>query len=469
MSDSKSLKAGIWYTASSFFVKSISFITTPIFTRIMSKSEIGVFSVATTWISILTVILSLNLYDTVLLARYDYKDEKQYKEYLSTITLLGTAVGIAFYVIVLFFQDFAVSITGIPLYAIHLILIYVIISPCTSIILAKYRTEMQYGKTVAISLLTALSSAIFSVALVLLWDDKLQGRFVGTYVPGILINLALFAVLVLRGRSFKILYCKYALPLGLPLIIHYLSGTLMGFSDRIMIQHMCGNEDVAVYTIAYTCAMFVDIMRNSLNSAWDPWVFERLNNKRTDDINVYTKYYLGFFVLLCTYIMLFAPELLLVFGGRDYLEAKYVIPPVVVGYISCMIYSLFSCLERYAKQQKKFALITFICAVTNIVLNFALIPVFGYIAAAYTTLASYVLSCALHYGNARKIGLAGIYDLRMILKVIGISIVIAGMVLLSYNFNVIRIALIVSITVMVIAILLNKRQILISVLKTLRK
>ena len=95
-SDGKSLKAGIWYTASSFLVKSISFITMPIFTRILSKNEIGIFSVSTTWISILTAILSLNLYDTVILARYDYKDEKEYREYLSTITLLGTAVGLAF-------------------------------------------------------------------------------------------------------------------------------------------------------------------------------------------------------------------------------------------------------------------------------------------------------------------------------------------------------------------------------------
>ena len=166
--------------------------------------------------------------------------------------------------------------------------------------------------------------------------------------------------------------------------------------------------------------------------------------------------------------MLFAPELLLVFGGRDYLEAMYVIPPVVVGYIFCMIYSLFSCLERYAKQQKKFALITFICAVTNIVLNFALIPVFGYIAAAYTTLASYVLSCALHYVNARKIGLAGIYDLRMILKVIGISIVIAGMILVAYRSSLLRYSIIFVVSISVLIVIIKRRDTFKNVIKSIR-
>lgn len=469
MSDSRSLKAGIWYTASNFFVKSISFITTPIFTRILTKSEVGIFSVSTTWISILTVILSFNLYDTVILARYDYKDEKQYREYLSTITILGTVVGTIFYlVVILFFQEFAVSITEMPLYAIHLVLIYVIVSPCTSIMLAKYRTEMQYSKTVAISMLTALSSAIISVVLVLLWEDKLKGRFVGTYVPGILINVTLLALLVLKGKSFKISYCKYALSIGLPLIVHYLSGTLMGFSDRIMIQKMCGNEEAAVYTIAYTCAVFVDIMRNSLNSAWDPWVFERLNNKKTDDINSYTKYYLGFFVVLCTFIMLLAPELLLAFGGKGYLDAKYVVPPVVVGYIFCMVYSLFSCLERYAKQQKKFAMITLICAVVNIVLNYALIPVFGYIAAAYTTMVSYVLSSTLHYLNAKEIGLAVIYDLRMILKMLTISVGVASVTLISYSYSFLRILIIIIFTIVCLIYVLKKHNMIKSIVVALR-
>ena len=278
----------------------------------------------------------------------------------------------------------------------------------------------------------------------------------------------MFAILVLEGKAFKLKYCKYALPLGLPLIIHYLSGNLMGFSDRIMIQRMCGNEEVAIYSIAYTCAMFVDILRNSLNSAWDPWVFERLNSNRTEDIQGYTKYYLLFFISLCIYVMLFAPELLLIFGGKTYLEAKYVIPPVVLGYIFCMIYSLFSCLERYAKQQKIFAVITFICAVANIVLNFLLIPVFGYIAAAYTTLFSYILSSLLHFLNARKIGLAGIYDLKMILKIIGYSVLLSALVLFSYTSLLLRYGLISVLSLGILFFFIRKRDLMIGILKSVR-
>ena len=39
----KALKAGFWYTFSNFLIKGIAFLTMPIFTRIMSKYDIGIF------------------------------------------------------------------------------------------------------------------------------------------------------------------------------------------------------------------------------------------------------------------------------------------------------------------------------------------------------------------------------------------------------------------------------------------
>ena len=47
--NNKVLKSGIWFTISNFIVKSIGFITTPIFTRMLSKSEFGDFNNFTTF------------------------------------------------------------------------------------------------------------------------------------------------------------------------------------------------------------------------------------------------------------------------------------------------------------------------------------------------------------------------------------------------------------------------------------
>ncbi|MBQ9504828.1 MAG: oligosaccharide flippase family protein, partial [Lachnospiraceae bacterium] len=51
-SDAKALRSGVWYTLSNFLLQGIAFITTPIFTRLMTKSDFGSFSNYTAWLSI---------------------------------------------------------------------------------------------------------------------------------------------------------------------------------------------------------------------------------------------------------------------------------------------------------------------------------------------------------------------------------------------------------------------------------
>ena len=56
------VKASMWFFVCAFLQKGISFITTPIFTRLLSTSEYGQYNVYTSWMSVLIVIVTLNLY-----------------------------------------------------------------------------------------------------------------------------------------------------------------------------------------------------------------------------------------------------------------------------------------------------------------------------------------------------------------------------------------------------------------------
>ena len=82
-------KASMWFVVCSVIQKGIAFITTPIFTRMMSTEEYGLVSVYSSWISILTVILTLQLATGVYnkaMIRY----EKQRDEYTSAMLFLTT-------------------------------------------------------------------------------------------------------------------------------------------------------------------------------------------------------------------------------------------------------------------------------------------------------------------------------------------------------------------------------------------
>lgn len=73
--NSKALKSGLWYTVSNFIVKSIGFITTPIFARMLSHEEYGFFNDYLSWVSIFSIIMTMFLESTFISARFDYESD----------------------------------------------------------------------------------------------------------------------------------------------------------------------------------------------------------------------------------------------------------------------------------------------------------------------------------------------------------------------------------------------------------
>lgn len=53
------LKAGLWYVISNFLVKALSFITTPIFARLMTAEQYGEFSNYASWLATLLILAGL--------------------------------------------------------------------------------------------------------------------------------------------------------------------------------------------------------------------------------------------------------------------------------------------------------------------------------------------------------------------------------------------------------------------------
>lgn len=82
------VKIGMVYTLSNIIIKGMAFLTTPIFTRIMSQEDYGSFSNISSWANIISIITTLCLYSSISRAKYDYDED--IKGYMSTITILGS-------------------------------------------------------------------------------------------------------------------------------------------------------------------------------------------------------------------------------------------------------------------------------------------------------------------------------------------------------------------------------------------
>ena len=405
------IKAGIWYTLSSFLTKGVAFITTPIFTRLLSSNDYGEYSNFVAWAGILVIVATMEMHATVNRARYDYDN---LDGYLSSVAITGTIVTTVLWGIVQLFPDFFCRFFSMDMPYINILFITTMVSPALQLLQAKNRINYKYKTYVALSFGSVLLSTLVSLGLVLLMQNKLAGRIIGHYGTVFVIDLCVYIYIIYKGRQFKWSECKYALLICIPMIPHLLSKYILNQSDRIMIKQFCGASDTAFYSLAYNCAMIPIMLATATNVAWSPWSSEKIHEGKYETVRKASYYYILLFYCVVLGIFVLGPEVVVILGGEKYAEAVNVLPPVVMGAAFQFLYNLYVSLEQFAKKTVGMAFGTIAAALINIGLNWLLIPRYGYIAAAYTTLVGYACLLVIHFFLAKRTGYSRAYDTKFI-------------------------------------------------------
>ena len=442
------VKIGMVYTLSNIIIKGMAFLTTPIFTRIMSQEDYGSFSNISSWANIISIITTLCLYSSISRAKYDYDED--IKGYMSTITILGSIFTIIVWAFIELKMNFWENIFDMNRLYIRSIMLYSLFTPAVQTLITKHRMYNEYKKVIALTWITLLVSTFASLGLTYSMSNKLTGRVIGNYAVIAIVDIVFWIYIIVQGKSFSLKMCRYACALSLPLLVHELSGVLLNSSDRIIINQLCGAKKAALYSIAYTIAMVITVILSSLNQAWVPWFFDKLEKNDVESIRkVIPKYVIGF-TIGCIGLMLIGPEMVLIFGGESYLEAIYVIPPVCLAIEIQFIYTLYVNIEFFLKKTTYISLATAGATVINIALNYLMIPNLGYIAAAYTTVIGYAFSLIFHYMVCKKTVYKSLFEKKVM--VIGVGICFGAMILtlILYKNNTLRLFLIALIVLIII-------------------
>ena len=178
---------------------------------------------------------------------------------------------------------------------------------------------------------------------------------------------------------------------NIPLLAYYFSQVIFNQSDRIMISHMVGTDKAALYGVACSLATVLSFVMNAINSSYIPWFYGKL---RTGAQRENRRISMGIslvLAILLSGVIWFAPEIILIFSNRNYVEAANVVPPVAMSTFLLFYAQLFINVEFFHEQKGSLVWASVGAAVANLVLNWIYIPKFGYVAAAYTTLVSYIL------------------------------------------------------------------------------
>lgn len=450
------LKAGIWYTISTILIRGINFLTTPLFARLLSKTEYGSYSNYASWQNLLMTIVTLDLFTSISRAKIDFPDDMD--RYTGSIQVLGTmATGIV-YAFVLAFPDKVSSLMELDIKYIHIMFLYLLIAPALTLLQTKERQFLRYKNMVFLTMSSTLLTVGISILLVMLMEDRLAGRIIGSTVTLFIYCFIIYIYNLRKGKSVYRPYWNYAVKISIPLIPHVLAGNILAQTDRIFITKYCGAGDTALYSLGYQCASIVMILGNAVNQAWTPWEFQKLHDKRFEEIRKVSYKYVVLSGIFTVGIMLFAPELVRIFGGEKYKESIGLIPVVMAGIYCWLLYTLFINIENYNKKTFGISVKTVVAAGVNLIGNYLLIPRYGYMMAAYTTLFSYLLLLVLHSASAIKLGAKQYYSFKLVFLAAGVILAFSWGVKWTYKNNTVHYSSIGAVLIVAIVYLVCHRE-----------
>lgn len=463
-------RASVWYTLCNILQKGISFLVIPIYVRILTTTEYGAYSVFQSWRDVLIILATLNLHAGIYTkAMVDYDQDRD--RYTSCMQGLSTILTMVLFAVYIPLSDMWNRLLQMDTITVLLLFVYYISYPALTFWTVRQRVENKYVKMVAVTMLVSVLTPIISVLLLTTTSLREKAVIWGYLIVQSAVGVFFYVMQFVRGKCFLHKeYWQKALKFNLPLIPHYLSLIVLGQADRIMIQHYCGSDKAGIYNLAYQIAVLMQVVTNAISATLVPWSYEQLKSRKFHSLKSAAGKLCLLVGIMTFAVILVAPEIIGIVGTEEYRDAIWIVPSVAISVYFTFCYGLFSTVPFYYGATSHVMVASLVGAGLNIVLNAIFIPMFGYIAAGYTTLVCYFAFMIMHYLFMRvtcrkEVDGVTVYDNRQIFFSCFILCGLGAICMALYRGWIIRYLILAAIAVT--AVLMRKR--IIGLIKSVKK
>ena len=405
-------KTAILNTVANCISLVVGMIMIPIITRILSAEQMGIANTFMSTRNTIVIVITCAVYAYVHKAMIEYKNEK--KNYIFSIVIFCfLSVTLSFIICSLFKTQL------MRLLSLDDFLFYWLFISCLGFALysiADYYCIFQnkYYIVALIVLSVGPVSQFLSVGLSYVFkNDKYIGRVIGLDFVYLLVSVCLIIwMFVGKKPKFRKEYVKNTLSFTVPIIPHLLSQMVLTQCDLVMISYFCGSKQSGIYSMGHTVGFLALTVMSQIMASWSPWVYRRMEEKEYKTIFDNSK----LIVLVGAYISMglltISTELIKIFLIDVYLPCIYIVPTLVVAMFFQFIYIFIYDFQFFNKKAKSIAVSSVMAAVFNLITNYIFIPEFGFLAAGFTTLASYFVLLIINYVFTVKIGINNVYDVK---------------------------------------------------------
>ena len=415
--EKKLLKNTFLLVIGNFSSKTLVFLFVPLYTFVLSTEEYGISDLLVTTVNLVYPIVTLMISTAVL--RFSLDKDGNSEQILSVgfwIQLCGFVLLTLFS---LFFSRNALNAQY---------LWYFIVYEGT---FAVYTLLLQYAKGMEKVGIYAFASTInitilsvCNLLFLLRFNMGLHG-----YILSIIIAYGATAVFVFIGSGawrniilpHKIdkVIAKSMVHYSVPLMPNSISWWINNSSDRYIMKSYRSMDELGIYSVAYKIPSIVSTFTSILLSAWEISAVEEFGTEKSRMFfSQMYKHYFEILTILCTVLMMFIKPLTSLLFKKDFYTAWVFVPALLFASIFNTMSAFLGTIFTAAKKTKSIFTTTMFGAITNIVLNFILIPKFGAQGAAVATAIGYIVIYITRIIGSQKIMKLDIKVYETIIKIL---------------------------------------------------
>lgn len=388
---------------SSFATKLLSFFLVPLYTSVLTTGEYGTYDLFNTTVGVLLPILTMNVQEGVLRFALDRDYDRGALVTVGTrYTLIGTGIVAAGLGVLLATGLFPFGAT----YALYFLLMFA--SQALSGLVSFYIRGIDRVRDLSISSVVASAVTIaLNIVLLLPMHMGLDGYFLAN-ILGPLAQVAYIAIAAKMPRDTHLTkryaeQSKEMLAYARPLIANSIAWWVNNVSDRYIVIFFCGIAANGVYSVASKIPSILNVFQTIFNQAWSLSSVKDFDPEDRDGFFAHTyAAYNCLMTLVCSAIIVADKVLARFLYANDFYVAWQYVPwltiAILFGALSGYVGGFFTAV----KDSKVFATSTVAGAVTNVALNFVLVPLMGPLGAAISTAVCYVEVWVIRLGQSRK-------------------------------------------------------------------
>lgn len=392
-------------------VRASNLILLPVYLKLMTQDEFGLYGYLLSIISIFALILNFGLYLAQIKLYHDYPDDKRRSLIFTiNITLIVFLLIVLLPIYIFNFDREIISLLFLHpinyesyrsvLFLAILVSVYVFMLQnffITSENIKKYQLynlfKLVFVNSIVIYLLAAKDA------------DSVMIRLKYGYLIELVILLS-FSFFYIRQMKaeFNFDFVPKALRIGLPAMLSALLGMIYNFSDKFILEKYGNFSDLAIYNLGFTIAGIIMIMFSSFQTVFLPFFFKEKDIEKIFNKTKAIVLRMMIIFLVISVFLIVVTKAALYF---NIIESKYnavllIMPILLLTQIFQAAVHLFSNYIVYFEVVYVGTIAVFFLSILNISLNLILIPRYNICGAAFSALIITFCSLVFYYNYTKR-------------------------------------------------------------------